>query len=55
MLVVYIASLNFEVGTSIVKSWKEEGGETKEFFIKDFTQAQPDTWYTYELWEASRK
>jgi alkaline phosphatase D len=55
MLVVYIASLNFEIGTSIAKSWKEEGGDSKEFFIKDFMNAQPDKWYITELWEASRK
>jgi hypothetical protein len=47
--------LNFEVGTSIAKSWKEEGGETKEFFIKDFMKAQPEKWYITELYKASRK
>jgi hypothetical protein len=54
VIIVYLASLNFEVGTNIAKSWKQDD-ETKEFFFGPFMNAQPGKWYIKDLFNASRK
>ena len=54
VIIVYLASLNFEVGTNIAKSWKQDD-ETKDFFLGAFMKAQPGKWYIKDLFQASRK
>jgi len=54
VVVTYLASLNYEVGTNIAKSWKETD-EDKDFFFGPFMDAQPGKWYIKELFDASRK
>jgi hypothetical protein len=51
--VVYLASLNYEVGTNIAKSWKQDD-DTKDFFFGDFMNSQPNKWFVRELFQASR-
>ncbi len=54
VVVTYLASLPFEVGTSIAKSWKETD-EDKEYFFGSFMEAQCGTkWFIRELLSASR-
>jgi len=48
VVVTYIASLPFEVGTNLAKTWKETD-EDREYFLGDFMAAQENKWYIREL------
>ena len=49
-IVCYLASLNFEIATSILKGWKESSNENEvKFYLNDFQEATPNRWYLKEL------
>ncbi len=52
ILVVYVASLNFEVGASIVKGWANDEKDL-EFLVGAFRDAQPNTWFVTKIYNAS--
>jgi len=54
VVVTYLASLPFEVGTSIAKSWKETD-EDREYFLGDFMKAQENKYYIRALHKASQQ
>jgi len=54
VVVTYLASLPFEIGTSIAKTWKETDDD-RAYFLGDFINAQENKWYIRELMVKSQK
>ncbi len=52
VVVTYLVSLPFEVGTNLAKTWKETD-EDRDYFLGDFMTAQENKWYIRELREKS--